>query len=68
MENILKPHNNPLVIEANIGPNFKVTKIMVDTSNSVDIFYINAFKRISGKAKDLTLPKELIYGFTNIAT
>lgn len=56
MENILKPHEDPLVIEVDIGLNNKITKIMVNIGSSVDILYISANKRIGGKIEDLTPP------------
>lgn len=62
-KNILKTHEDPLVIEANIDPNSKVTKIIFDTGISSDILYISAFSRLSGKIVDLVIAREPIYGF-----
>lgn len=66
-KNILKHHEDSLVIEIDIGHNNRVTKMMVDTESSVYILYISAYKRLGGKIEDLTSPKEPIYGFTNTA-
>lgn len=51
MENILKPHDDLLVIEVDIGQNNNVTKIMVDTGSSIDILYITSYKRMGVKLK-----------------
>lgn len=65
IDNILKSHDNSLVIEVDIGPNSKVNKIIVDTNSSINFLYINTFKRMGGKIEELTPPREPIYGFTS---
>lgn len=46
MKKVMKHHEDPLVIEADIRQNNRVSKIMVDMRSFVDILYINAYKRM----------------------
>ncbi|KAM1616188.1 hypothetical protein ACFX2K_025318 [Malus domestica] len=40
---IIYPHNDPLIVEAHIA-NFEVRRILVDTGNSVNIMFAEAFR------------------------
>lgn len=50
-------YENPLVIEDDIGPNARVTKIIVDTESSVDILFLYIFTRVGYKKKNPCLTK-----------
>lgn len=43
---MLKPHEDLLVIEANIGANCRVTIVMVENDSIVDVLYYNAFLKM----------------------
>lgn len=44
LSEILKPHEYPLVIEIDIGPNSNVTKVMSDNGSSVYVLYSEGYK------------------------
>lgn len=45
LDKIIKPHEENLVIKANIGEDCRVSKIMVDNGSTMDILYYNAFQK-----------------------
>ena len=57
-------HNDPLVVIAMIG-NLNMHRTLVDDRNSVDILYLEAFKKMGLGQHDLKLPTSPLFGFTN---
>lgn len=55
------------MIKTNIGPNSIVEKVIIDRKSSVDVLYYDMFLSMGYTRKDLSLSKEAIYHFTNIA-
>jgi hypothetical protein len=56
------PHNDALVIEANIA-SWTLGKLVVDNGSSTDIIFTNAFDKM-GLSKDLLQPPDTsLYGF-----
>jgi hypothetical protein len=56
------PHNNALVIEANIA-SWTLGKLLVDNGSSTNIIFADAFNKM-GLSKDLLQPPDtLLYGF-----
>lgn len=64
LKEIIMPHEDPLIIEADMiieadnGPTSTVTKLMVDIESSMDIIYLETIKRMGHTKEDLSLPKE----------
>ena len=67
LDRIMHPHEDPLVISTDIGPNSTLNKVIIDNGNSVDVLYYDAFIQMGYKREDLKPQKEAIYWFTNIA-
>jgi hypothetical protein len=65
------PHNDPLVIRANIGKNTKyyfgndVKRVPVDNGNSPDILTWQCFSKMGFKKEDLQKAEHPLYGFGN---
>jgi hypothetical protein len=65
------PHNDPLVIRANIGKNTKyyfgndVGRILVDNGSSADILTWQCFTSMGFKKEDLKKAEHPLYGFGN---
>ena len=57
------PHYDALVIKEMIANN-NMHKILVDNRSSVDILYLQAFKRMGLKVSDLKPSPNLVYSFT----
>lgn len=49
LENFLNPQKDPLFIEADIGPDHRFTKIMVDNESIVGILYFDTFLKVGYK-------------------
>jgi len=67
LDDVLLPHEDPLVIQADIGPTSRVERMIVDSGSSADILYMDTFIKMGLKKEDLSPCKEAIYGFTNVA-
>jgi hypothetical protein len=65
------PHNDPLVIRANIGKNTKyyfgndVGRVLVDNGSSADILTWQCFSGMGFKKEDLQKAEHPLYGFGN---
>jgi hypothetical protein len=65
------PHNDPLVIRANIGKNTKyyfsndVGRVLVDNGSSADILTWQCFSGMGFKREDLQKAEHPLYGFGN---
>jgi hypothetical protein len=65
------PHNDPLVIRANIGMNTKyyfgndVGRVLVDNGSSADILTWQCFSDMGFKREDLQKAEHPLYGFDN---
>jgi hypothetical protein len=65
------PHNDPLIIRANIGKNTKhylgndVGRVLVDNGSSADILTWQCFSGMGFKKEDLKKAEHLLYGFGN---
>jgi hypothetical protein len=65
------PHNDPLVIRANIGKNTKyyfgndVGRVLVDNGSSADILTWQCFSSMGFKREDLQKAEHPLYGFGN---
>jgi hypothetical protein len=65
------PHNDPLVIRANIGKNTKyyfgndVGRVLVDNGSSADILTWQCFSGMGFKREDLQKAEHPLYGFDN---
>jgi hypothetical protein len=65
------PHNDPLVIRANIGKNTKyyfdndVGRVLVDNGSSADILTWQCFSGMGFKKEDLKKAEHPLYGFGN---
>jgi hypothetical protein len=65
------PHNDPLVIRANIGKNTKyyfgndVRRVLVDNGSSADILTWQCFSGMGFKKEDLKKVEHPLYGFGN---
>jgi hypothetical protein len=65
------PHNDPLVIRANIGKNMKyyfgndVGRVLVDNGSSADILTWQCFSDMGFKREDLQKAEHPLYGFGN---
>jgi hypothetical protein len=65
------PHNDPLVIRANIGKNTKyyfgndVGRVLVDNDSSADILTWQCFSGMGFKKEDLKKAEHPLYGFGN---
>jgi hypothetical protein len=65
------PHNDPLVIRANIGKNTKyyfgndVGRVLVDNGSSADILTWQCFSGMGFKREDLQKAEHPLYGFSN---
>jgi hypothetical protein len=65
------PHNDPLVIRANIGKNTKyyfsndVGRVLVDNGSSADILTWQCFSDMGFKRDDLQKVEHPLYGFCN---
>lgn len=67
LDDIMQPHEDSLVIQVGIGPNYRIERIIIDTGSSADILYLDTFTRMDLKREDLSHCKETICEFTNIA-
>lgn len=54
------------MIEANIGVECTIQKILVDNSNAVDVLFLQCFERMGLRKDQLQMARALIYDFTNI--
>jgi hypothetical protein len=65
------PHNDPIVIRANIGKNTKyyfgndVGRVLVDNGSSADILTWQCFSDVGFKREDLQKAEHPLYGFGN---
>lgn len=66
--NMMKHHDYPLVITADIGSNCTVEKVIIYSGSLVSMLYYYAFIKMGQKREDLAPPKEAIYHFTNNTT
>ena len=57
------PHAHALVIIARID-NSNVHRLMVDDGSTIDILYLNAYKRMGMAESDLNPTTSQLYGFT----
>ena len=39
LDHVMHPHEDPLVISADIGPNSTLNKVIIDGGSSVDVLY-----------------------------
>lgn len=62
----MRPHDDPLVIKADIGHDVWVEKMIIDREIFADILYLDTFLFMGYKKEDLSPCKEVIYGFTSI--
>ena len=60
----MQPHDDALVFTLRIG-GYDVKKVLVDQGNGVEIMYLNLFKGLELKVKDLTHYDSLLIGFDN---
>lgn len=67
LESVIKPHEDLLIIGADIGDDCRVGKIMIDNGSVMDILYYNTFVKMGLKREHLQLTKEPVYDFTNTA-
>ena len=61
------PHNDPLMITAQIGSSV-VTKILVDTRSAVNVIFRHAFEQMGISNDKLEPSPEPIFGFNNMGT
>lgn len=52
LKEILHPHEDPLIIKADIEVDLQVTKVMVDPRSFFDILYYEAFEKIGYKVEN----------------
>lgn len=68
LSNMMKPHEDSLVIIVDICPNTIVEKVIINSRSSVDMLYNDVFIKMGHKRENLSPLKVAIYCLTNIAT
>jgi len=62
-----KPHDDALVIRIDVG-NYELSRIMIDTGSSVDVFFYDAFKKMGHLDSELQGKKMPLTGFAGDTT
>ena len=62
LEGMSQPHNDALVVTSRIG-GFLVKRVMVDQGSGVEIMYLDLYKGLGLKPKDLSTYDTVLVGF-----